>query len=340
VRGHNPGAEMATAETVRVIRMTKPGGPEVLEMSEAAIPPPPPGHVRVRVLASGVNRADLLQRMGAYPPPAGFPADIPGLEYAGVVESVGEGCGVREPGDRVMGIVAGGGYAEAINVRERETIRAPEHVGLEQAGAIPEAFITAWDALFRQARLTAGESVLIHAVGSGVGTAALQLAQALGARPVGTSRTPEKVERARELGLVLGVVGGNRWSRAVLELTGGHGADVILDLVGGGYVEGNLEVLARQARWIVVGVPGGSRAVIDFRRLMEKRASLVGTILRSRSPEEKVLLARAFQDHVVPLFERGEVTPVVDSILPAEEVQAAHRRLESNANFGKVLLRW
>jgi len=157
---------------------------------------------------------------------------------------------------------------------------------------------------------------------------------------VGTSRTPEKVERARELGLVLGVIGGEQWAPAVLELTGGHGADVILDLVGGAYVDENLEVLASQARWILVGVPGGPRATMDLRRLMAQRASIQGTVLRSRSPEEKVLLARAFQDHVVPLFERGEVGPVVDRILPAEDAQLAHQRLEDNENFGKVLLRW
>ncbi len=331
---------MSAGETVRAIRIREPGGPEVLEMVEVHLPPPAPGELRVRVTTSGVNRADLLQRGGAYPAPLGFPEDIPGLEYAGLVEAVGPGCSVRKSGDRVMGVVAGGAYAEAINVRERETIRAPEGVSLEQAGGIPEVFVTAWDALFRQARLTAGESVLIHAVGSGVGTAAVQLALAVGARPVGTSRSPEKVERARELGLVLGVVGPEGWTHSVQELTDGHGADVILDLVGAAYLEGNLEAMARGCRWIVVGVPGGALGQINLRRLMSQRATLRGTVLRSRSPEEKVILARAFQDHVVPLFERGEVRPVVDTILPADKAAVAHRRLEANDSFGKLLLRW
>jgi NADPH:quinone reductase len=331
---------MSSSQTVPVVRIARPGGPEVLEMSEAVLPPPAPGQVRVRVTVSGVNRADLLQRRGKYPPPPGFPDDVPGLEYAGVVEQVGEGCSVRRSGDRVMGIVSGGGYAEALNVRERETIRAPEGIPLERAGAIPEVFITAWDALFRQAGLTSGESVLIHAVGSGVGTAALQLALAVGARPVGTSRRPEKVERARELGLVLGVVAGAEWPTAVMELTREHGADVILDLVGGAYAEGNLEVLAPGARWIVVGVPSGALAEVDLRRLMTRRARLQGTVLRTRSPEEKVLLARAFQDQIIPLFERGELSPVIDTILPAERAREAHDLLERNETFGKVLLRW
>lgn len=331
---------MTSSHATRVVRIARPGGPEVLELAEASLPAPGPGQLRVRVTTSGVNRADLLQRRGAYPPPRGFPEDIPGLEYAGVVEEVGEGCSVRQPGDRVMGIVSGGGYAAALNVRERETIRAPEGVSLEFAGGIPEVFITAWDALFRQAGLASGENLLIHAVGSGVGTAALQLALAAGARPVGTSRRPEKVERARELGLVLGVVAGSEWPTAVMELTREHGADVILDLVGGAYVEGNLEVLAPGARWIVVGVPSGGRAEIDLRRLMTRRARIHGTVLRSRSPEEKVLLARSFQDQLVPLFERGELRPVVDTILPAERVREAHELLERNDTFGKVLLRW
>lgn len=331
---------MTKSRKVRVIRIRTPGGPEVLEMSETTLPPPGPGRLRVRVTTSGVNRADLLQRLGSYPPPRGFPKDIPGLEYAGVVEELGPGCSVRQQGDRVMGIVAGGGYAEAINVRERETIRAPEGVSLEQVGAIPEVFMTAWDALFRQARLAAGETVLIHAIGSGVGTAALQLAQKVGARSVGTSRTAEKVERARGLGLVLGLVAGPTWPEAVRELTGGQGADVILDLVGGGYLQGNLETLADGGRWIVVGVPSGPRGQIDLGTLMRRRAVLRGTVLRTRSPEEKVLLARAFQDHVVPLFERGELRPVVDTILPAAEVATAHRRMQENDTFGKLLLRW
>jgi NADPH:quinone reductase len=324
----------------RVIRMKGEGGPEVLQEERSPLGDLAPGHVRVRVATSGVNRADLVQRLGRYPPPPGYPRDIPGLEFAGVVEALGEGCSRREPGDRVMGLVGGGGYAELLDVPEEETIRVPGGVDLEQAGAIPEVFMTAWDALFRQARLQAGEQVLIHAIGSGVGTAALQLVLAAGARPIGTSRTPEKVEKAGELGLVRGVVAQGDWEAAAGELAGESGVQVILDLVGASYLEANLGLLGRHGRWIIVGVPGGSRGELDLRRLMALRASIRGTVLRTRSSAEKVVLARAFEELVVPLFEEGRLRPVVDTILPAGEATRAHERMEDSLNFGKILLRW
>jgi NADPH:quinone reductase len=334
--------------TVPCLRVPHPGGPEALRPSTLELPPPPFGHLRVRVSTSGVNRADLLQRQGKYPAPPGFPEDIPGLEFAGVVEAVGEGCFLRRPGDRVMGILGGGGYAASVIVAERETVRIPRGMDPEVAGAIPEVFLTAWDALEGQAGLRAGETVLIHAVGSGVGTAALQLALGAGARVVGTSRTPEKLEEAERLGLHQGVVAPREdpegWVEAVLEGTGGRGADVILDLVGGAYLSGNLRVLAPRAQWVVVGVPGGARGTLDLRRLMTRRARILGTVLRARPPEEKAALARAFEARVLPRFEVGEgmgrLRPVVDAILPWREAAEAHRRLESNQSFGKVLLRW
>ncbi len=343
-----PAASTATSTIVPCLRVPHPGGPEALVPSTLELPPPPFGHVRVRVATSGVNRADLLQRQGRYPAPPGFPQDIPGLEFAGMVEATGEGCGLRRPGDRVMGILGGGGYAGAVNVAERETVRIPQGMDPEVAGAIPEVFLTAWDALEGQAGTRAGETVLIHAVGSGVGTAALQLALGAGARVLGTSRTPEKVEEATAMGLHGGVVAHGEdpegWVEAVLEATGGQGADVILDLVGGAYLAGNLQVLAPGARWVVVGVPGGARGTLDLRRLMTRRARILGTVLRARPPEEKAALARAFEARVVPRFQ-GEVggarlRPVVDSILPWQEAASAHRRLEANESFGKVLLRW
>lgn len=325
---------------VRAIRFREPGGPEVLESIRVPLPPPPEGHLRVRVASSGVNRADLVQRRGRYPPPPGAPEEILGLEYAGRVEAVGPGCRLRKVGDPVMGIVGGGGYAEALNVPEQETIRIPRGVDPVEAGAIPEVFITAWDALMGQARLQAGETVLIHAVGSGVGTAALQLALAAGARPIGTSRTPEKVRRAGELGLSRGIVAEDDWPEAVLEHTDGRGADVILDLVGASYLEGNLAVLAPGARWIVVGVPGGSSGPVDLRRLMSRRATMRGTVLRPRPAAEKVLLARDFESRIVPLFDEGSLRPVVDAVFGPEEAAEAHRRMEASRSFGKLLIGW
>lgn len=329
-----------TRPTMRAVVITRPGDPEVLEIREVERPTPGPEEVLVRVEASGVNRADLLQRQGRYPAPPGWPPEIPGLEFAGVVEAVGEGCRARSVGDRVMGIVGGGGYAELVAVHERATVAIPDALSPEEAGAVPEVFMTAFDAVFLQCGLKPGETLLVHAVGSGVGTAAVQLARAHGARTVGTSRTREKLERAAELGLDEGVEADERWPSRVAEATGGRGADVVLDLVGAPYIPGNLEVLAERGRWIVVGVPGGPKGEIDLRALMGKRASITGTVLRARPLAEKIALADAFEAEVAPLFERGEVRPVIDTVYPANRVSDAHRRMEANLNFGKLVLTW
>jgi len=325
----------------RLIRITEPGGPEVLQLGETLLPEPGPGEIRVRVAASGVNRADLLQRRGLYPAPAGWPRDVPGLEYAGVVDAVGPRTGLFREGDGVMGIVGGGGYAETVVVPEREAVRIPSGMDAVTAGAIPEVFMTAYDALFAQMELTAGESVLIHAVGSGVGTAALQLARAAGAWTIGTSRTASKLRQAEQLGLDVGILAdGGDWPALVREATGGRGVDVILDLVGAPYAAGNLAAVAEGGRWIVVGVTGGTTAPLDLRALMARRASITGTVLRARPPEEKMLLARTFEARVIPLLERGAVRPVVDRIFAPTEAAEAHRVMETNETFGKLLLAW
>jgi NADPH:quinone reductase len=330
------------AEVMRAIVLRGHGGPEVLELTERPLPRPGPGEIRVRLAASGVNRADLSQRRGHYPAPSGWPADIPGLEYAGVVDEIGPGVEAFAPGDRVMGLVGGGGYAEAVVVAAREAVPIPPTLDTVTAAGVPEAFFTAWDALISQTRLGAGESVLVHAVGSGVGTAAVQIARATGARTLGTSRTPAKLERAVALGLDEPVVAGDGedWPARVLDRTAGRGADVILDLVGGGYVEGNLRCLAHRGRWIVVGVPGGARAEFDLRALMTRRASVTGTVLRARPPEERVLLAREAAGRLVPLLSSGVLQPVVEATFPPDQVAEAHRRMEANLNFGKLLIVW
>ena len=325
---------------MRAVVIREPGGPDVLEVREVPDPDPASGEVVVRVEAVGVNRADLLQRRGRYPAPDGYPADIPGLEVAGVVEGVGDDVGELEVGDRVMGVVAGGGYAEKVAVPAATLVPVPEALDAVSAAAVPEVFMTAFDAVFLQEGLRAGETLLIHAVGSGVGTAAVQLARRAGARTVGTSRTPEKLERARELGLDVAVEGDDAWPDAVLEATDGDGADVILDLVGAPYLEGNQKILARRGRHIVVGVTGGATAPIDLRRLMGRRGAIRGTVLRARAVAEKALLARAFREEVLPGFEDGTLRPVVDRSFPAEEAAEAHRYMESDANFGKILLTW
>ncbi len=327
-------------ESMRAVVIREPGGPEVLELREVPIPLTAPGEIRVRVATSGVNRADLLQRRGGHPAPPGCPQDIPGMEFAGTVDQVGEGVTRWRPGDRVMGIIGGGGYAELVVTREDAAVRVPAAMGAEEAGAIPEVFMTAFDAVVLQEGLQAGETLLVHAVGSGVGTAGLQLGRAFGARVVGTSRSPDKLRKAEGLRLDHPVLGDGRWPERVLEITGGDGADVILDLVGGPYLAGNQKVLATGGRHIVVGVTGGPRTEVDLRALMTRRAHIRGTVLRVRPVEEKIALMEAFERRALALFDTGVLRPVVDRVLPAEDAAEAHRLLEANATFGKVLLRW
>lgn len=327
-------------DAMRVIRIREAGGPDVLETAEAPVPRPGRGQVRVGVAASGLNRADLLQRLGRYPAPKGYPQDIPGMEYAGIVEEVGPGAPETLLGRRVMGITGGGAYAEQVVVEADAVLPVPDGLDPVEAAAVPEAFLTAFDAVFLQEALQAGETLLVHAVGSGVGTAALQLARRAGARVIGSSRTEEKLEAATGLGLEVAVPGDERWPEAVLEATGGRGVDVILDLVGGAYLEGNHRVLADGGRHVVVGIPAGARATVDLGVLMRKRASLRGTVLRSRPAWEKARLARIFSERVVGGFADGSLRPVVDRRFPAAEAPAAHRYMEENRNFGKILLTW
>ncbi len=336
----NDPKEVDMAQSMRAVVITEIGGPEVLRVQDVERPEAGPKEVLVRVKSSGVNRADLLQRAGKYPAPPGSPQEIPGLEYSGTVEVVGPEVTLWKKGDQAMGIVGGGGYAEFVVVHERTAVRVPAGVGTEDAGAIPEVFMTAFDALFRQMNLSEGETVLIHAVGSGVGTAAVQLAQSAGVRAIGTSRTKGKVERALALGLDVGILADESWPDRVLEASGGEGVDLILDLVGAAYLEGNLRVLAEAGRQIVVGVPSGPKAQIDLRLLMGKRALIKGTVLRARPLEEKISLAREFEHRICPLFAARKVVPIVDSTFGPEKAPQAHQVMEENRNFGKLLLLW
>ncbi len=327
-------------DSMRAVTITEFGGPDVLRIREMKRPRPGTGEIRVRVRSSGVNRADLIQRLGHYPAPPGSPEDVPGLEFAGEVEALGPGVSLWKEGDRVMGITGGGGYAETVVVHERTAVRVPRGLSLEDAGAIPEVFMTAFDALILQMDLAEGETLLIHAVGSGVGTAAVQLARSCGARALGTSRTREKVDRALRLGLDVGILADDQWPERVLSATERAGVDVILDLVGAEYLAGNLEVMATGARQVVVGVPSGPRGELDLRHLMKKRGLIKGTVLRARPLEEKIALAREFERRVCPLFDARKIVPVVDRTLPAAQASRAHQVMENNENFGKILLLW
>jgi NADPH2:quinone reductase len=328
------------SETMNAVVIREPGAPEVLELREVPRPVPGPEEAVVKVASSGLNRADLLQRRGRYPVPKGYPEDIPGLELSGIVAAVGEGVTSVKPGDAVMGILGGGGYAEYAMSPAETLVPIPTGMDALVAGAIPEVYMTAYDAVFLQEALSSGETLLVHAIGSGVGTAALQLARRIGATVIGTSRTPEKLERAADLGLEHAVLADDSWPARVLEITEGRGVDVILDLVGGPYLDGNQRVVAARGRHIVVGVPGGAEAGINLRLLMGKRASIRGTVLRARPLPEKIELAEAFARDVLPGFGDGALAPVIDRIFPAAEAADAHAYMEANENFGKILLEW
>ena len=327
---------------MRAIVITSFGGVDGLEIRD--VPDAPRAtldRVRVRVRAAGLNRADILQRLGRYPAPPGYPQDIPGIEFAGEVDEVGDEVREWKIGDRVFGIIGGGGQAEYVTVPANHLARVPHNLDWAEAAAVPEVFMTAHDALFTQCRVTLGEHVLIHAAGSGVGTAAIQLVKAAGAFAYGTSRTADKLERAKEFGLTSSIVvdgDSAAFADASKQWTAGAGVNVVLDLVGAAYLNANLQSLATKGRLIFVGTTSGSKAEIDYSIVMHKRLRIMGTSLRTRSLEEKATATRLFAEQVVPLLASGTVRPVIDRTFPIADVGAAHQRIESNESFGKVIL--
>jgi len=327
---------------MKAITIASFGGVEGLEVREVSDAPPATlDRVRVRVRAAGLNRADILQRLGRYPAPPGYPQDIPGIEFAGEVSEVGKEVRLWKIGDRVFGIIGGGGQAQYVTVPENHLAAVPSNLDWAEAAGVPEVFMTAHDALFTQCGLTIGERVLIHAAGSGVGTAAIQLVRAAGAFAYGTSRTADKLEKAKEFGLTESVVAGPdpmEFVAAANSWTKERGVDVVLDLVGAAYLEANLAALAMKGRLIFVGTTSGSKSEIDFSVAMHKRLRIMGTSLRTRSLEEKATATRLFAEQVVPLLQSTAVRPVIDRVFPMEEVRAAHQRIESNDSFGKVVL--
>ena len=316
-----------------------PGGAEVLRLASVAKPSFGQSDVLVRVRASALNRADILQRKGRYPAPPGSPSDIPGMEFAGEVEAIGPTVQLWRTGDRVMGLVGGGAYAQYVAVHERTLIRIPAQLDFNQAAAIPEAFITAHDALWVQAAVRPSERVLIHAVGSGVGLAAVQLARAIGAIPFGTARTRDKLEQARKCGLEAGFLVWSPPTSDDAETWSATGAfDVVLDLVGGTYTNASLHALAPRGRIMLIGTMAGAKIELDSSIALGKRAQLIGTLLRARPLEEKIAATRRFAAEVIPLFASGALHPVIDSSFELRDVRAAHERMESNQSFGKIVL--
>jgi putative PIG3 family NAD(P)H quinone oxidoreductase len=314
----------------RAICIREPGGPEVLELGEIELPNPGPSQVMVEVAAAGLNRADCLQRRGFYPAPPGVPADVPGLEFAGVIESIGESVSGWNPGDRVMGIVGGGSMATRVVTESAELMRVPKNLSLEEAAAVPEVFLTAYDAIVLQGGLQAGQTVLLHAVASGVGTAGIQLASAVGATSIGTSRTADKLARCAELGLTHAVhVADGNFADGVMAAAP-KGVDVILDTIGAAYLAQNVKVIGKKGRIIVIGLMGGVKAELALGAMLAKRASIHGSVLRSRSAAEKAELTRSFTQEMLGRFATGELKPIIDDVLPMTDVQPAHQRMDAN----------
>jgi len=323
---------------MRAVVYTAAGGPEVIAIRDVPAPAPGPGEVTVRVRAAGLNRADIYQRRGSYPAPPGWPADIPGLEYAGQVDTVGSGVSRWRAGDRVMGLVGGGAQAELVRVREAEVLPVPGNLPYTEAAAIPEAFYTAYDALVTRARLQPGERVLIHAIGSGVGTAAAQIAKHLGATVIGTSRSGGKLARATPYGMDVGV----DTSRTALKDGVGEPVDVVLDVIGAPALADHMAVLARRGRLVILGLMGGRRGEVELDLFLHKRLELIGTVMRTRGPEERAALVRDLAQHLVPLFEARDgapvLRPVLDRTFPMDAIADAHGAMERNENFGKIVV--
>jgi NADPH:quinone reductase len=330
-----------SGNTMRAAWISRFGGPEVVEVRELGKPPITPEQVLVRVQASALNRADLLQRQGRYPPPPGVLAEIPGIEFAGEVVEVGASVRSWKPGQRVFGLLGGGAHAEYVATHERLLAEVPANLDWAEAAAVPEVFITAHDALWIQAHLRPAETVLINAVGSGVGLAAVQLVRAIQAVPFGTSRTDEKIGHAKAFGLEDGLVVRENFddlAAAAHQWTSGQGIDVFLDLVGGPYVNAAQKLLALKGRMILVGTVAGGSYALDSRYVMSKRLEIRGTVLRARSLEEKIQATQAFAAEVVPLLARRVLRPTIDSKFSLADIAKAHARLESNAAVGKVVI--
>ena len=323
---------------MRAAVITRPGGPEVLEIQEVETPEPLGDQVRVRVHASGINRADLLQRAGGYPAPPGAPSHIPGLEFAGEVDAVGQLVSQWQPGQRVMGLVGGGAQAEYVVVHEGLLVAIPDNLDFLQAAGVPEVFMTAHDALFTQGGLQMGERVLIHAVGSGVGTAAVQLARAAGATTFGTSRTPAKLEAAKALGLDV-ALSDKDFAAEIMQRTDGGGVHLIIDFVGAPYLEQNLQAMASWGRIVFVSTMGGAFADVNLGMLMHKRIIMRGATLRTRTLEEKLAVVHRFATSVLPLLASGQVKPVIERVYPLSEIAEAHKVMGDNRNFGKLIVR-
>ena len=323
---------------MHAVVVSGPGGPEVMSWQEVPDPVAGAGEVVLEVAATAVNRPDLLQRQGHYPPPPGAP-DLLGLECSGTVAAVGAGVSDWSVGEEACALLAGGGYAERVAVPAGQLLPVPRGIDLISAAALPEVFCTVWSNVFMIAALQPGEVLLVHGGSGGIGTAAIRLGSAVGATVAVTAGSAEKLDRCRQLGATILInYRTDAFEEVVRDATGGHGADVILDVIGAKYLSRNLAALATSGRLLVIGLQGGRRAELDLSALLSKRAAIIATTLRWRSVAEKATIVAAVREHVWPLLESGDVRPVVDQVLPISEVAEAHRVVEAGEHVGKVVL--
>jgi NADPH:quinone reductase len=325
-------------KSMACIAIREPGGPDVLVASEQPLPSPGEGEILVKVIAAGVNRPDVMQRQGHYPPPKGA-TEIPGLEIAGEVVELGRGTKRWKHGDKVMALVVGGGYAEYCLAFETHALPVPANLSMVEAAAIPETFFTVWHNVFERGKLATGETLLVHGGSSGIGTTAIQLAKALGARVITTAGTPEKCEACRKLGADLAIdYKTEDFVALTKQATQGRGADLILDMVGGDYVGRNYEAAAVEGRIVQIAFLASSRVTLDLMRLMLKRLTHTGSTLRARAVADKAAIARAVENNVLPLIASGRVKPLIDSSFPLVQASAAHARMEGGQHIGKIVL--
>jgi NADPH2:quinone reductase len=321
-----------------VIGISKPGGPEVLLPETRGVPVPGPGEILIKVQAAGVNRPDVAQRSGSYPPPPGA-SDLPGLEVAGTVAAVGDGVSKHKIGDKVMSLVAGGGYAQYAIAQEAQAMAVPDALSLNEAGATPETLMTVWHNVFERGALQSGETILIHGGSSGIGTMAIQLAKAFGSKVIVTVGSQEKADACLKLGADRAInYKTEDFVAEVKSFTGGKGAEVVLDMVAGDYIERNYDAAAVDGRIVQIAVLSGPKATVNFAKLMVKRLHHTGSTLRPRSNADKAAMVAAIEAKVLPLFREGKVKPLMDSTFPLEKAADAHRRMESSAHIGKIVL--
>jgi NADPH2:quinone reductase len=329
---------MIIPPSMTVIAIRQAGGPEMLVPEQRPLPQPATGEILVKVAAAGVNRPDVMQRLGLYPPPKGA-TDIPGLEIAGEVVRLGPAATRWQVGDQVMALVVGGGYAQYCIAHESHALAVPAGLSMTEAAAVPETFFTVWYNVFERGALRSGETLLVHGGSSGIGTTAIQLAKARGARVIVTAGSAEKCESCRKLGADTAINYKSEDFVAVTKsVTGGRGADVVLDMVGGDYIERNYEAAAVEGRIVQIAFQGSPKATVDFRRIMLKRLTHTGSTLRARSVADKGVIARGIETEVLPLLAEGRVKPVIDSTFALAQAASAHARMETSAHIGKIVL--